>query len=419
MPRHAKMRPVSKRSKILRGVGLVAGFALILGVGVGGYTVWDLNRNLKQNSVDIGTGNPTAQTKAPEVETTVDEFEGAFTMLLVGNDDGNGESKYGVRDKALNDVNILLHISADHTKATAISVPRDTLVDIPQCTNEETGAITPASYGVKINQSLSRGGLKCVVDTFRQLTGEEIPYAAMIQFEGVIALSNAVGGVPVCVSSDINDSLSGLNLTAGEHTLQGDQALAFLRTRHGVGDGSDLGRISNQQVFLSSLMRTLKSSDTLSNPKKVYDIAQVAAENMTFSTNLASVPTLASLAYTLKDVPLGNISFLQYPTYYTTVSGSEQVVTDDASARIMLDAVFSDQKIEITGGTGPGQIGSVDQTPEPTVAPVSPSTPTSSPTSAAGPTGTPTSEETAVALPDSVTGQTAEQSTCSRGFGDY
>lgn len=409
-------KPASRGKKIVRWVGGVAAASLLITAGVGGWLVWDFNNRLQDNSVDIG--EPPAEPQKLEPQVTVDEFQGAFTMLLVGSDDGNGDLKYGKRDIALNDVNILLHVSADHTKATAISVPRDLFVDIPECTNPDTGVTSRAVSGIKINQAFSRGGLKCVVDTFRDLTGQPIPYAATIQFNGVVEMSTAVGGVPVCVSADINDPHSGLNLTAGEHALEGDEALAFLRTRHGVADGSDLGRISNQQVFLSSLMRTLKNSDTLSDPKKVYDIAQVVADNMSLSTSLASVSTLASLGYTLKDVPLANITFLQYPTTLEFVGGVEGLTSNETSADEMLEAVFADQQVNITGGTG--RVGSIDNSPNPSTSeePQPESTATPEPTSSPDMTVTPEPSPT-VDLPEDVTGQTAEQNTCSRGAGDY
>jgi len=424
MAQHGKALPGARRKAIFKWLGITAAVAIVSAGTIGGYAVWDLNHRIQENAVDIGAAPKPSKTTKADNSPQVDEFDGAFTMLLVGGDDGNGEAKYGPREKVLNDVNILLHVSADHTKATAISVPRDTYVNIPQCVNTDTGATNPAVTHMRINQSLSRGGkdggLKCVVDTFRQLTGQEIPYAAKITFDGVVSMSNAVGGVPVCVANDISDDLSGLHLSAGEHTLSGDDALAFLRTRHGVGDGSDLGRISNQQVFLSSLMRTLKSKQTLSDPKKVYDIAHVVADNMQLSTSLGSVSTLASLAYTLKDVPLGNITFLQYPTA-PAADGSEAVDPVKDSAQQMIDAVFSDKEVSITGGTAPGNIGSVKQTPTATPSPTDAATgtPTSSPSDSTSASPTPTQSSSAVALPKDVTGQTADESTCSRGFGDY
>lgn len=420
MGRHYKR----KNRKGLKITGAVLASALVLGGGTAGYMYWDLNHRIQKNAVDIGpVQEPVAKKEVVEEKITVQEFDGAFDVLLVGNDDGNGEQKYGSRDHALNDVNILLHVSEDHSKATAISVPRDMFIQAPECTDPVTGTTYAAGSNIKINDTLSRGGLKCVVETFRELTGASINYAAMIQFDGVIALSNAVGGVPVCTTTDINDPASGLKLTAGQHTISGADALAFLRTRHGVGDGSDLARISNQQTFLSSLMKTLKSKETLSDPKKIYEIANAAADNMTLSTNLASIPTLASLAYSLKDIPLEDITFIQYPTKYVDINGVNGVVPNQEAADEMVEAVFSDKAVEITGGTAPGSIGAVEVEPTPSSTPTPSTTPspvmtgTPEPTVSATPTTTAT--PTAVALPTDVTGMTAAQNTCSRGFGDY
>lgn len=417
MGRHVK----PKSRKGLKVTGVVVASVLALGGAGAGAMYWNLNHRIQDNSVDISEPAPTAKTapKVIEEKNTLEEFDGAFSVLLVGNDDGNGDEKYGSRDHALNDVNILLRVSEDHQKATAISVPRDMFVDAPECTDPETGITEPAVSGVKINSMLSRGGLKCVTDTFRNLTGGTIDYAAMIQFDGVIELSNAVGGVPVCITTDVDDPYSGLKMTAGENVISGEQALAFLRTRHGVGDGSDLARISNQQVFLSSLMKTLKSKDTLSDPKKVYGIANVVADNMTLSTSLASIPTLASLAYSLKDIPLENITFLQYPTVYGELNGTSGVLPQEEAATMMMEAVFNDRAVTITGGTAPGTIGAVEQTPAPS-APEESTTPEPS----VPPTDIPTAPETTptdepVELSSEVTGMKASQDTCSRGFGDY
>lgn len=416
MARHMRKKKSRKGLKI---TGAILAVTLAGAGGTAGFMYWDMNNRIQNNSVDISLAEDPGFAQPVVAAETFDqsEFNGAFSVLLVGSDDGNGDAKYGVREIALNDVNILLHVSEDHTKATAISVPRDMFVDIPKCTDPATGETLPSVSDTKINQALSRGGLKCVVDTFRKLTGESISYAAMIQFNGVIAMSNAVGGVPVCVSSDINDPEAGLVMTAGDHTIAGDQALAFLRTRHGVGDGSDLARISNQQVFLSSLMRTLKSKDTLSDPQKVYGIANTVADNMTLSKNLADIPTIASLAFSLKNIPLNEITFAQYPTEYADLNGASGVIPKTAAAAELVDAVFNDRSITITGGTAPGSIGAVDRDPQPsataTAEPTAPveaiETATPSPSSTAGP----------VALSTDVTGMTASSNTCSRGFGDY
>ena len=153
--------------------------------------------------------------------------------------------------------------------------------------------------------------------TVEKLTGIEIPYAAQIEFDGVIAMSTAVGGVDVCLAAPLKDKYVGLDLRAGTHTLEGWTALQFLRSRHGVGDGSDLNRISSQQVFLSALIRKIKSEEVLTNPLTLYSIAKAATQNMQLSTTLNHVDTMYSMALALKDIPLTSVVFVQYPSSYT------------------------------------------------------------------------------------------------------
>jgi anionic cell wall polymer biosynthesis LytR-Cps2A-Psr (LCP) family protein len=228
----------------------------------------------------------------------------------------------------------------------------------------------------------------------------------VIQFDGVIQMSNAVGGVPVCVAGNIVDPYTGLNVKAGQNTLQGTQALAFLRTRHGVGDGSDLGRISNQQVFLSSLVRTIKSADTLSNPAKVYGIAKAAASNMSLSDSLNNLSTIASMAIAMKNINLNNVVFVQYPNHY--VAGG--VAPTVNSATQLFTALTNDQPISLTGNTGVGSVA--DPNAPAATTPPSAGAPTSSSTSTAVPSPTSSS----VPLPSDVQGQTAGQYTCSKPF---
>jgi anionic cell wall polymer biosynthesis LytR-Cps2A-Psr (LCP) family protein len=188
------------------------------------------------------------------------------------------------------------------------------------------------------------------------------------------------------------------------HTLSGYEALQFLRTRHGVGDGSDLGRISNQQVFLSSLMRTVKSADTLANPIKLYALAKAAVSNMVLSESLNNVNTMVQIALALKDISLNKVVFIQYPTGYVAGGGGVQPIP--SAAKALMTAIKADQPVALSGGTGPGQIGSVLETPTP--APNAPTTGTAAPTPPA--TGAPVT-----VLPSQVTGQTAAEQTCSKG----
>jgi anionic cell wall polymer biosynthesis LytR-Cps2A-Psr (LCP) family protein len=135
----------------------------------------------------------------------------------------------------------------------------------------------------------------------------------MIDFQGVIEMSNAVGGVEVVVDKPMNDPYSGLNLQAGVNILQGSVALAFLRARKGIGDGSDLNRISNQQLFLKSLFDKVKSEGVLNNPIYLYSLASAAARNMRLSESMSDLGTMFNLASALREIESSQLAFLRIP----------------------------------------------------------------------------------------------------------
>ncbi len=307
----------------------------------------------------------------------------------------------------LNDVNILIHVSDNPRRVTAVSLPRDLMIAIPSCTSE-TGTTTSAMAKQALNEAYSYGGLSCVAKTVSQLTGENIDYAAKITWGGVIEITNAIGGVTVCVENGIYDETNtGLSLDPGTYTLQGVEALEFLRTRHGVGDGSDLARISNQQQYMSSLVRKIVSEDTLSDPATVYKLATTVVDNITPSTSLSNPLTLMQLALTLKGVSYEDIVFVQYPTTEDP-SNSAKVVPNSSAARILFNAIDANQQLILTGETssngGTTLVEGDDTTDTSTATP----TPTDS-------AATDTSD--AVELPSTITGQTAAEQTCSNGNG--
>ncbi len=372
------------------GVSLLAIVALVIAGGVafgGAYTAGvtaNILAKVASNTVDITgpDGKP----------VTVGPITGPVNILLVGDDSGDGNAAYGPRGESLNDVSILIHLSPVSQSATAVSIPRDLYVAQPACGSN------PAVAQARFNTALSRGGLDCVVASASALTGLPIQYAAEIEFDGVVAMSDAVGGVPVCLATAIDDPYTGLVLSAGEHTLQGAQALAFLRTRHGLPTKSDLQRISNQQVFLSSLMRTIKSSQTLDNPIKLIALAQAAATNMKLSTALAQTSTMVSMALALRGIPLDRIAFVQYPSHPTTVGGQSVTLPDTDDAAVLMTALAADQAVTTQ------QLGSA--------AVASGTTPSSTPNPS--PSATPKGG-VPVPLPSSISGQAADQSTCSTG----
>jgi LCP family protein required for cell wall assembly len=391
--RHGRLRRATAWRSVLALVGGVLAVVLVSGGSVAAVAFFNLKSNIKTETIDADSQGP---------PPNIGAIEGGFNILLVGSDTREGQGGIGGNDSAeLNDVTMLLHVAQDQKSATLVSMPRDMVVPLPEC---ENGG--PAS-GQPINVTLYYGGLACTVKTVQNLTGLDIQFAGIITFTGVIAMSDAVGGVQVCTDGSINDPYTGLNIVgAGSHDLSGFQALAFLRSRHGVGDGSDLGRIGSQQVYLSSLVRKIKSDDTLTNFAKLYGIAQAATQNITLSDNFANPDTLVSVALVLKDIPLENIVMVQYPskTGGTGIfAGKVQPITSVANA--LFAAIKADQPIGLDENSLEGAHGGSTLDPNAPVATAAPVDPSAAPTIAP--------ETPEVVVVPGVKGQSAAQYTCS------
>ncbi len=394
-PRHAVLEPQSP-ARNLRGIILRAlSVVLVAALSAVGFSAASIGGQLGANGLVLrdAQGN---------VISDKADLNGPINMLLVGSDTRAGQGGgFGTETSNLADVIILLHISADRKNAVALSFPRDLLVPWPACPSTTGGpGYLPQSLG-QINATIANGGPGCTLLTVETLTGLKIPYLAMINFKGVIEMSNAIGGVEVCVANPIIDTYTHLNLTAGKHTLQGRDALQFLRTRHGVGDGSDLTRISNQQVFLTSLVRKVKSQGVLTNPVYLYSLASAAARNMTLSSNLTDLNTLVSLAASLKDVSLEKMTFLQVPSQGGLPEPySGRVAPIYEQANIIFEKLRNDQPILVSGNnTG--------------TAPTASPTPTSDAgTGTASPSASPSPTDSDV-LGDWARGTNAAKTTCS------
>jgi LCP family protein required for cell wall assembly len=352
LPRHAESAVRRPWGTLWRFVAIALATVLISGTSVGAIAIWKIQSQLE--AVDLTDADGEIALPA------IGELKGGFNVLIVGSDtrDGQAQGKgYGTEKSTLNDVNIVVHISEDHQRATAISIPRDLVVPIPSCPDKDGSGMTGAMSAQPISVALFYGGLPCVALTVSALTGLEINYAGLITFDGVAKMSDAIGGVTVCVDGPIWDDQTGLNIpAAGEYTVQGYDALAFLRSRYGVGDGSDLGRISTQQHYLSSMVRKIQDEGVLLDPGKVYGLAQVAATSMTLSSSLASIDSMVAMALVLKDIPRENINFVQYPST-TGVGGvyAGKVAPLPALAKKLLDAVKADVPFQLDGdATGVG-----------------------------------------------------------------
>jgi LCP family protein required for cell wall assembly len=412
LARHGRLRKPSIAARLVKFLGIAVSVVVVSALAVAGIAAWDIGRQVRT----VHLGNEEAIGDLPEISA----IDGGVNMLLIGSDSrANSVYSYGEDPESeLNDVNILMHISQDHTNAVAVSFPRDLYVEIPECEDGDGGTNGPFS-SEKLNTALNTGGgskkagLACAVKTVENLTGLTIPFAAEISFDGVIEMSNAIGGVPVCVAAPIEDSHTELYLTAGTHELEGMDALKFLRTRYGVGDGSDVTRISSQQVFLSSLVRKVKSSSTLTDVTKLYGLAGAAVRNMTFSASLNNVDTMVQIAKALAPIDLDKIVFVQYPTFYTEDGNS--LVPNEASAEVLMTAILNDQALVLSPPAPDQRTGSVAAPGSEAPAPVATATPEAPVEGeATPPVPTPTAPTTAQ-LPSDVLGQSAAQETCSVG----
>lgn len=344
---------------------------------------------------------------------TAEEINGPISVLVIGSDtrEGQGSTEYGPVGSSLADVIILFHISADRKNAVALSFPRDLMVAVPSCPDPDGGEPSSPKEFAQINSTLQIGGPACTLLAVQQLTGVTIPYLAMIDFKGVIAMSEAVGGVDVCVAQPISDPKTNLYLDAGEHTLEGADALAFLRTRYGVGDGSDLSRISNQQVFLTSLARKLKDEGALTNPFSMFRIGTAALENMTLSNSLTDLGVIFGMAREANDVDLDKITFLKLPVYDLEGEYAGRVAVVPERAQLLFDKIANDEPLIIEkANVGSGAIVAEEPLdpeaatePEATAEPETTETVTESAT---------TSSESDV-LPEWVQGTNASVKTCS------
>jgi len=199
----------------------------------------------------------------------------------------------------------------------------------------------------------------------------------------------------VCIANGIKDRHTNLDLEPGTYTISGYEALQFLRTRHGVGDGGDLGRIGNQQQYMSNLVKKLRSDEVLSNVPTLLRLATVGVDNLTPSESLADPMRMVQIALAVKDVDFADVAFLQYPTN-TDPYDANRVVPDSRSAEAMWDAIEANQQLLITHENGSNEGVIIEESDEPG-------------------TETPEPNASAIALPDTIKGTTAAQSTCSNG----
>lgn len=261
-------------------------------------------------------------------------------ILLMGSDDrtGKGNKGYGLdsgRTTPRSDTTILLHISADRSRALALSIPRDLWVEQPNCTGKDWAG----SYA-KFNNAFEQGGAACTSELVEEVTGLPVNHVVVVDFNGFKQMVDAMGGVEVCLERPVDDVDAKLKLPAGTSVVDGEQALAFVRARKTLGDGSDIGRIQRQQAFLSAAIRKATDSQLLLNPARVYEMIDVATRSLTVSSGLDGLGPMRTMAESVRAVKPSNITFVTLP--FTYRSDLANVDLDAAAAKPILDAMRND-----------------------------------------------------------------------------
>ena len=303
----------SRRAKVL--IGIAASLAIIVAVAavIAGSAYRHLNGNIHQANIAPLLGRQPA-----------DHHTEAQNIAVIGSDTRHGQGRgYGSVQELSTDQSdtlLIVHIAADRQWASVMSIPRDSWVSIPSCLMGNGQHSTPHSF--KINEAFALGnmdgnhtvlGVACTIKTLERNTGIHIDHFAVINFSGLRDMVRALGGVPECNTTPINDPLSGLHLSAGHHLLTGFQALAYVRARYTLGNGSDLERIKRQQAFMSSLIQRARSK--LLDPLAIYRFLDAATRSLTVDSQLGGIHGLYSLGRSLGDLPESKVTFFTLPTF--------------------------------------------------------------------------------------------------------
>lgn len=322
-----------------------------------------LNGNL--NILDV-----TSQLEDRPDKVTVEGPKEPLNILVMGSDsrDGEGNNIDGLTGGGQrSDTTILMHLSADRKHAYGISIPRDSIVDRPDCTSDNGENLAGAS-DVLWNEAFSVGGPACTIQQFEQLTGVRLDHFVVVDFEGFRGMVDAIGGVEVCIPEDIVDPSHGINIPAGTRKIKGAEALNYVRERYVVGDGSDIGRMKRQQAFIASMAHQLVTAGTLARPDRLVGFLEAATQSLTLDEGLGNIAKIARLGIQFKGIGLDKIQFLTIPNKYDPADPNHLIWTPDAKGvwqKIQNDEPLSRRLTGdvISAGNVPGTSGSPSASP--------------------------------------------------------
>ncbi len=284
-------------------------------------------------------------------ESPAPDSSHGMNILLLGSDTRDMDATgFGKATGARSDSMVLVHLAAGNKRIDAVQIPRDTLVDMPAC--EDTGHGSYPGGVAMINSALNYGPA-CSVAAVESLTGVQLNHFIEVNFEGFMSIVDALGGVKVCLPTAMKDSKANLDLPAGEQTVNGTDALALARTRHAVGDGSDIARLGHQQMVMSAIVQQATSKETLARPDRLYSFLDAATSSLTVDPGLSSLTDLSSLALRAQAVPSDKITFMTMP--WEQAPQNKNRVVPSADAESLFASLRADSPVVLAGSTNKKQ----------------------------------------------------------------
>lgn len=305
MSRHKGETERKHRVLSLFGYGILA-LTLTLGL-FSVYTYRHLNENLNILNLDEQLGD-----RPDDIEE--DAPKQALNVLVMGSDsrDGEGNNIDGLAESGQrSDTTILFHLSADREFAYGVSLPRDAMVERPTCYDEDMGEI--AGGFDMWNAAFSYGGPACTIRQFEQLSGVRINHFVVLDFNGFKGMVDAIDGVEVCIPEEVDDEVGNIHLEAGTRTVKGQEALDYVRVRHGISDNGDIGRMKRQQAFIAAMANKVMSRGVLGRPDRLVSFLNAATKSLSLDEGLDSVKKIADLASEFQSIGLDNIKFITVP----------------------------------------------------------------------------------------------------------
>ncbi|MHB6911559.1 LCP family protein [Streptomyces sp. DB-54] len=299
--------------------------AVLASVGLGWAVYVRLDGNIRSDSATE------RELKKYESERPSAGPPNAENIVVIGSDNrGNGNGKYRVDSGTQrSDTTILLHLAADRRSATAVSIPRDLMVQVPYCRRSD-GTETPPQ-AVQFNWAFSFAGAGCTIRTVETMTRIRVDHFIIVDFTGFKNMVDAVHGVELCLPQPIKDDETHISLPAGRQTLYGEAALGYVRARKSLGDGSDTQRMTRQQRFLGALVKKVQSNGVLLNPMRLYPLMDAATSSLTTDSGLASLRGLYTLVRSMRSIPTAHVQFLTVPrTAYRYDHNRDELVQPDA-----------------------------------------------------------------------------------------